>query len=101
VSDYVYAPKQDANHGDVTKWYEDLYCLVRDTHKLGASFPDLLVRISTKRGHVLNLVEVKTADGTLTKAQQTFMRDWGPGCVAVVQSREDVFAHVERVRSGL
>jgi hypothetical protein len=89
---------RDANHGEVTKWYEELYCLVHDTHSLGGGFPDLVVRISTRKGHAIALVEVKTADGTLRPNQQTFLRNWG-SCVAVVQTREDVFAHVERVRA--
>lgn len=89
----------DANHADVVKWYEELYCLVHDTHGLGGGFPDLVVRISTKRGHLVALVEVKTQDGYLRPNQERFMREWG-SCVAVVQTREDVFAHVERVRGG-
>jgi hypothetical protein len=90
---------RDANHGDVTQWYEELYCLVHDTHAMGGGFPDLLVRISTRAGHVLALVEVKTADGTLRPSQERFLRDWGGSVVEVVQTRDDVFAHVERVRN--
>jgi hypothetical protein len=90
---------RDQNHADITRWYEDLYCLVHDTHALGGGFPDLLVRISTRAGHVLALVEVKTADGTLRPSQETFIRQWGTGCIEVVQTRDDVFAHVERVRN--
>jgi hypothetical protein len=33
---------RDANHGDVAKWYEELYCQVHDTHALGGGFPDML-----------------------------------------------------------
>jgi hypothetical protein len=88
---------RDANHADVTKWYEELYCLVHDTHGLGGGFPDLVVRISTRKGHAIALVEVKTADGTLRPNQERFIGEWG-ACVAVVQTRDDVFAHVERVR---
>lgn len=88
----------DANHADVTRWYEELYCLVHDTHALGGGFPDLVVRVSTKGGHRIALVEVKTPDGYLRPNQETFLRNWG-SCVAVVQTREDVFAHVERVRA--
>jgi hypothetical protein len=91
---------RDANHGDVTRWYESLYCLVQDTHAVGGGFPDLVVRISTKRGHVVALVEVKGADGTLRASQERFLREWGCSSIAIVQTREDVFAHVERVRSA-
>jgi VRR-NUC domain len=90
---------RDSNHADVAKWYEELYCLVHDTHAMGGGFPDMLVRISTRAGQVLALVEVKSADGTLRPSQERFLRDWGGGCVEVVQTRDDVFAHVERVRS--
>ena len=89
---------RDANHADVQRWYEELYCLVHDKHVLGGGFPDMLVRISTRAGQVFALVEVKTADGTLRPSQETFIRLWGTGCIEVVQSREEVFAHVERVR---
>jgi hypothetical protein len=41
---------------------------------------------------------VKTADGDLRPSQETFLRLWGTGCIEVVQTRDDVFAHVERVR---
>lgn len=89
---------RDANHGDVTRWYEELYCKVQDTHAVGGGFPDIVVKISTKRGAVVALVEVKTADGTLRPSQERFVREWG-SCVTVVQTRDDVFAHVERVRA--
>lgn len=94
---YVYAPKADLNHGDVTKWYEELFCRVVDTHKVGGGAGDLVVKIPTKRGPVMNWVEVKTMDGKLRPNQQRFIAEWG-SLVAVVQTREDVFAHVERVR---
>jgi hypothetical protein len=90
---------RDANHGDVTLWYEELYCRVHDTHAVGGGFPDLVVRIPTRRGAVVALVEVKTVDGTLRASQERFVSEWG-ACVEVVQTREDVFAHVERVRAA-
>ena len=90
---------RDANHGDVTRWYESLYCLVQDTHAVGGGFPDLCVRIPTKRGQVIALVEVKTADGTLRPSQERWLREWGCASTVTVQTREDVFAHVERVRA--
>lgn len=89
---------RDANHTDVTSWYRELYCLVQDTHAVGGGFGDLVVRIPTKRGAVIAVVEVKTADGTLRPSQERFIREWG-SCVAIVQTREDVHAHVERVRA--
>jgi hypothetical protein len=48
-------------------------------------------------GQIPALVEVKTADGRLRPSQETFIRLWGAGCAEVVQSRDDVHAHFERV----
>jgi hypothetical protein len=94
---HVYAPKADANHADIVAAYEALYCVVMDTHKL-PGFVDLVVKVSTRRGPVACLVEVKTVDGTLSKSQLRFVAEWG-SCVTIVQTRDDVFAHVERVRA--
>lgn len=92
--------KCDANHADVTRWYEELYCRVQDTHGVGGGFGDLVVKIPTRRGGVVAIVEVKTADGTLRPNQERFIAEWG-AVVQVVQTREDVFAHVERIRGQL
>jgi hypothetical protein len=73
---------------------------VHDTHAVGGGFGDLVVRISTQRGPVLAIVEVKTADGALRPSQARFAAEWG-SVVACVCTREDVFAHVERVRERL
>jgi hypothetical protein len=91
---------RDANHAQIAAWYSELFCLTFDCHALGGGFPDLLVGIPTRSGRVLALVEIKTADGRLRTAQETFIRQWGTGCVVVVQTREDVHAHVECVRSA-
>lgn len=95
---YVYAPKADANHRDIVAAYEALYCKVYDTHKVGGGFGDIVVVIPTKRGKVMNGVEIKTADGVISAKQQRHADECG-SCVTVVQTREDVFAHVERVRA--
>jgi hypothetical protein len=89
---------RDANHSEITKAYEELYCLVKDTHAVGGGYPDINVKISTKRGPVVALVEIKGADGRLSASQERFLAEWG-SCVTVVQTRDDVFAHVERVRA--
>lgn len=90
--------RPDANHAEVTRWYEELFCTVHDTHAVGGGFPDIVVKCPTKRGPQVLLVEVKTADGTLRASQERFVREWG-SCVTVVRTREDVFAHVQRVRA--
>jgi hypothetical protein len=91
---------RDANHADVTQWYEELYCRVIDTHMVGGGYGDITVMIPTKRGAVVQVVEIKTADGTLRPSQQRFLAEWGPAAVAVICTREDVFNHCDRVRSG-
>lgn len=88
---------RDANHSEIAAVYVELYCTVVDTHGLGFGFPDIAVKIPTKRGPIAALVEIKTADGRLSPSQIRFVTEWG-SAVAVVQTREDVFAHVERVR---
>lgn len=97
MSQYTYAPHQDANHAEITKAYEELMCMTFDTHKLGG-FIDLLVRIPTRGGPTLQLVEIKTSDGELRQSQERFIRDWGGYVVSVVRDRGDVQAHVERVQ---
>lgn len=96
---YVYAPKADANHAEIVAAYGALYCKVVDTHKVGFGFPDIVVKVSTKRGPRAELVEIKTVDGKLSDKQIRFIAEWG-SCVTVVQTREDVMAHVERVRAA-
>lgn len=91
--------RTDANHAAIVATYEALYCRVLDTHKVGGGAGDIVVKITTKRGPVMNWVEIKTSDGRLSKSQERFAAEWG-SCVAVVQTRDDVFAHVERVRAG-
>jgi hypothetical protein len=86
----------DANQAAVIGWYEALYCQCVDTSKMGGGFPDLVVRIPTRLGRILQLVEVKTRDGRLSPAQLRFDRDYGP--VTVVRTREDVEAHVAEIR---
>ena len=95
---YVYAPKADANHAEVTRWYEELWCLVKDVHKL-PGFVDLVVRIPTRAGAILQMVEIKTCDGKPTARQERQAREWGPGVYALVRTEWDVRNHVERVQA--
>jgi hypothetical protein len=95
---HVYAPHADQNHTQVIKWYEELYCLVFDVHKL-ARFVDLVVRIPTKGGATLQLVEIKTEDGKLTAKQEQLQRLWGGWCIATVRTHEDVMRHVRLVQA--
>jgi len=89
---------RDSNHSEIAAAYEELFCLVQDTSIVGGGFPDMVVRIPTRRGPVVALVECKVVWGTLSIAQQSFAALWGSACV-LVRSRQDVLAHVERVRA--
>ncbi len=94
---YVYAPKADANHAEVSAWYEQSWCLVKDVHKL-AGFVDLIVRIPTRGGGVLQMVEIKTEEGKPSGKQDRMAREWGVGVYALVRTAADVTEHVERVQ---
>jgi len=67
---------------------------------VGGGFGDLVVKIPTKRGAILQIVEVKTLDGTLRRNQERFIEEWGTSVVTVVATREDVHNHVDRVRGA-
>lgn len=90
--------RPDANQREVIRWYEARYCMVFDTHDLGGGFPDLIVRVPTRAGGMLQLVEVKTEEGDLSPSQLTFHRDWGGFVIATVRNEADVTEHVERVQ---
>lgn len=91
--------ERDANHSEIEGYYREQMCLVWDCSFMGNGFPDMLVRVPTKMGQILALVEVKTAEGVLSPSQLRFIRDWGVSTVTIVRNREDVNAHVERVRT--
>lgn len=87
--------KPDANHAQVKAWYEELFCSIVDLSGVGFGCPDLLAGIAGRS----ELVEVKTQDGDLEPSQIRFQREWRGSKVTVVVTREDVVAHVQRVRS--
>jgi hypothetical protein len=94
VSDYIYAPKKDANHEAIIKAYEALHCSVADTHKV-PRFVDLVVGIAG----VTCPVEIKTDGGELEPHQKLFSKLWRGSRVEVVRTVDDVAAHVQRVRA--
>jgi hypothetical protein len=86
--------ERDANHGEIVKAYEELYCGVIDTHGLGYGFPDILIHLS---GYCAP-VEIKTAAGELSASQQRFVRDWKGPKIRIVRTRQDVIDHVTELR---
>jgi hypothetical protein len=88
----------DENHEEIVKRYEAHFCKVLDLSKVGRGCADLLVRITTRSGHILKLVEIKTEDGSLSPAQERFHEDWGKSAVCLVRSVAEVDAHVAQVK---
>lgn len=89
----------DANHGELVKRYEEHFCKVLDLSKVGRACPDILVRINTREGHVLQLVEIKTEDGSLSPSQELFHGEWGARSCTVVRNVHDVDNHILRVKA--
>lgn len=90
--------ERDANHNEIASLYEAHMCLTFDTHAVGLGFGDIVVRIPTRRGSVLQIVEIKTDEGRLSGSQERFVGEWGVACVAQVRTPEDVRNHVRDVQ---
>lgn len=86
--------RRDANHADVTQWYEQMFCNVIDYSHVGFGHPDLGIACAGR----FELSEVKTEDGELNAAQKRFHRDWRGPKIPIVRTREDVIAHVQDIR---
>lgn len=92
------AARVDRNHGELVGLYRELGCYVADTSRVGFGFPDIVVGMA---GAPADLVEIKMEEGDFTSAQVIFHRDWRGRKPIVVRTREDVIAHVQRVRKQL
>ena len=79
-----YAAKTDANQQEIIDDLRKAGACVYPTHRIGGGFPDLVVGI---RG-ANYLLEVKTADGTLTPAERKFFDGW-IGQAAIVRTSEE------------
>jgi len=87
--------RPDANHGEIRKYYEDLYCSVVDSHELGGGFGDLIIGCSG----LTEITEVKTADGEILPSQQTFRKSWRGSKIVIARNLQDVVDHVQRMRA--
>jgi hypothetical protein len=85
----------DANQAELTAVYESLFCSVVDTHILGGGMGDALIGCAG----VTDIVEFKLPDGTYTPAQLTFRKSWRGSKILTIRTREDVIAHVTKIRS--
>lgn len=93
----VHRPRPDANHAQVARWYQELLCLVADTHE-SPFWSDLVVGIPTAAGRIMQGVEVKTCEGRESPAQKTLQTIWGGSCIRTVRTLEDVVKHVRDVQ---
>jgi hypothetical protein len=89
--------KKDANHGELTKAFEDLGCSVLDLSMVGSDCLDVLVGCAG----VDVLVEFKTDDGDLTTGQVRFIRDWSGRVPEVARTVDDCIAIVKKIRAQL
>ena len=86
--------RKDGNHGEISRYFEDLTCRVKDVSSV-PGFVDLIV----KRGNHLRLVEIKdpskeSSQRRLTPAEQRFWEYWGEDPL-VVETQQDVIRVVE------
>jgi hypothetical protein len=89
--------RRDANHAEIVKAFEDMFCGVVDTSKLGFGFPDITVHFA---GYCCP-VEIKTEDGELGAPQRTFLRDWKGPQIPIIRSRDEAIAFVTEIRKKL
>lgn len=79
--------RSDANQSEIVAALREAGRSVQVLSAVGNGCPDLLVGW----GGRLLLMEVKTADGKLTRAQERWMRSW-KGPVAIVRSVTEALA---------
>lgn len=83
------ANRRDANHGTISRTFEQLGWVVEDTSRQGNGFPDIAIAKVTAQGKVTALVEIKISKGKLRPKQEAFRARW-PGKVYVCRTVEDV-----------
>lgn len=88
------ARRVDANQSVIASAAIAMGCSVADTSRLGVGFPDLVLGLSTLKGRVNLLIEVKDcakppSARKLTTAEREFRDGWR-GQYAVVESVEDL-----------
>lgn len=87
--------RRDANHGDLQKCFEELFCSAHDTSMVGDGFTDMVVGINGRNF----IVEAKTENGRPEKSQIKFDAAWRGGKRITVRTRDDVIAFVMWARS--
>lgn len=84
-----YDAKADANQPEIVDTLRAAGCVVQHLHTVGRGVPDLLV----SRHGVNYLIEVKTEDGELTKAEKAWIAAWDAP-VYVVRTVEEALQAV-------
>lgn len=85
---------RDANHEEVARWYEDLYCSVVDVSTV-PGYVDLNIGCSG----LTEIVEVKTDDGELSISNKAFAKTWRGSKIVIARTQNDVLEHVQRMRA--
>jgi|GEM_PF-3245695 len=91
MSNLRHSAKRDANEPDIISAYEKMGCAVERLN--GAGIPDLLVSFKGFQ----EVVEVKTKDGKLNKAQKEFRSKFGR--LTVVRTVDEAIDHANQLRS--
>jgi len=81
-----WASKKDLVHDELVMWFERLGWQVIDTHNIGLGFPDVL---GVHPDGAVVLVEFKTRNGRLTKAERRFHIGY-QGPIEIVRTPADV-----------
>ena len=95
---------KDRNHDAIASHFRALGCSVIETHNAGiAGFPDLVVGLSSARGRMNKLVEIKNPETRYGKAglndnQTAFNRDWRGERMYQVSSTDEATAVVQNWR---
>ncbi len=89
--------RKDANHAEIVKAFEDMFCGVVDTSALGFGYPDITVHFAG----FCAPVEIKTEEGELNASQRTFIRDWKGPRIPIIRSREDAIRYVAEMSRKL
>jgi hypothetical protein len=86
--------RKDANHAELARAYEELFCNVLDLSGIGFGCPDTAIGCAGR----MELVEFKTEDGDTNEAQKRFASTWRGPRIVIARTRADVLTHVQDLR---
>jgi predicted HAD superfamily phosphohydrolase YqeG len=85
--------KRDANHAELTRYYEQMGASVKDTAMVGDGWTDVVIGY---RG-IDSQAEFKTVNGILEQSQVDHHRDWRGRRPRVVRNLNDVIDHIRQL----